>query len=137
MTDLLESVQRKFTKRIPSLNNMSYPERLTALNLEHLELRRLKFDMINYFKILSLNCYPELSNRFLVHIPPAAARSSYPRLVCPAKSKQQLSSSFFYRHVKAWNSLPDTLKIVKSILSFKSGLSKINLSNFLIGSCFK
>ena len=79
MTDLLESVQRKFTKRIPSLNSMSYPERLAALNLESLELRRLKFDIINYFKILSLNSNPELSNRFLVHIPPPAARPFYPR----------------------------------------------------------
>ena len=137
MTDLLESVQRKFTKRIPSLCNLSYPERLAALNLESLEFRRLKFDLINYFKILSLNYNPELSSRFLVHVPPATARSSFPRLVCPIKSKQQLGSSFFYRHIKAWNSLPDTLKTVKSIFSFKSGITKVNLSNFLIGSCFK
>lgn len=137
MIDLMESVQRKFTKRIPTLCNLSYPERLAVLNLESLELRRLKFDLINYFKFLALDFNPEIAKRFLIHVPPGAVRSTYPRLLCPPKSKQQLSSSFFYRHVKAWNSLPDTLKTAKSLFSFRSGLTKVNFNSFLIGSCFK
>ena len=38
----LERAKKDFTKRIPSLSNLSYPERLAALDLEPLELRRLK-----------------------------------------------------------------------------------------------
>jgi len=35
----LEKVQKNYTKRIPTLTNLSYPERLAALDLEPLELR--------------------------------------------------------------------------------------------------
>jgi len=48
----LEKVQEHFTKRIPSLANLSYPERLAALYLEPLELRRLKYDLVLYYKCL-------------------------------------------------------------------------------------
>jgi hypothetical protein len=137
LINLLESVQRKFTKRIPTLSDLSYSERLEALHLEPLELRRLKFDLINYFKILSLGFNPELASRFVLHHPHSSVRSTVPRLLCPVRSKQQLSSSFFYRQVNTWNSLPDSLKTVKSLCSFKTGLNNIALSSFLIGTYFK
>ena len=38
----IEKVQKGFTKRIYSLSHLSYPERLAEINLEPLELRRLK-----------------------------------------------------------------------------------------------
>jgi len=37
--DLIESVQRKFTKRINSLASVPYSNRLNLLNLQPLELR--------------------------------------------------------------------------------------------------
>jgi len=46
LIDKLENIQRRFTKRFPSLSHLSYLERLRALELEPLELRRLKFDLI-------------------------------------------------------------------------------------------
>ena len=51
LTDLIENVQRNFSKRIPSLSSLPYPERLALLDLEPLELRRLWFDLIYYFKV--------------------------------------------------------------------------------------
>ena len=39
--DLMERVQRRFTKRLPGYSNYTYNERLTLLNLPSLELRRL------------------------------------------------------------------------------------------------
>ena len=44
--------KKKFTKRIPCLSHLAYPERLAAIGLEPLELRRLKTDLIMYYKIL-------------------------------------------------------------------------------------
>ena len=44
--DRIESVQRKFTRRINGLFAYTYAERLEICNLESLELRRLKKDMI-------------------------------------------------------------------------------------------
>ena len=49
---LIESIQRGFTKRIPSLSGLSYSDRLKELNLTTLERRRLEFDLVLCFKIL-------------------------------------------------------------------------------------
>ena len=39
--DLLENVQRLFTRRLPGLDNLNYTEKLTFLNLPSLELHKL------------------------------------------------------------------------------------------------
>jgi len=49
---LIEQVQRRFTKRLRGLRNISYAERLKLLNLDTLESRRLKFDLIYCYKII-------------------------------------------------------------------------------------
>jgi len=49
---LVESVQRRFTKRIPGLATMTYHSRLKSLNLESLEVRRLRPDLAFAYKIL-------------------------------------------------------------------------------------
>jgi len=51
--DLIESVKRKFTKRINSLASVPYSNRLNLLNLQPSELRRLHLDLTNYYKILN------------------------------------------------------------------------------------
>ena len=56
--DLIEKVQRKFTKRIPGLTNLSYSDRLHHLKLDSLELRRLRLDLCMVYKFLhgSVDC---------------------------------------------------------------------------------
>jgi hypothetical protein len=59
LIDKLENVQRRYTKRISSLAHLPYLERLAALNLEPLEIRRLRLDLIQYYKIFhNLSCIP-------------------------------------------------------------------------------
>ena len=48
----VESVQRRFTKRLYGMKCLLYSERLSRLGLETLELRRLKFDLVYLFKIM-------------------------------------------------------------------------------------
>ena len=51
--DKIETVQRRFTKRIPGLQSHSYHIRLTLLmGIESLEARRLKADLLYVYKIL-------------------------------------------------------------------------------------
>jgi len=50
--DAVESVQRRFTKRLPGYNFLAYSERLKLANLLSLELRRLHFDLIWCYRIL-------------------------------------------------------------------------------------
>jgi len=46
----VESVQRKFTKRLPSYRDLSYADRRKLLELNTLEQRRLKFDLVMCYK---------------------------------------------------------------------------------------
>ena len=48
----VESVQRRFTKRLYGLSNFSYSDRLTMLGLKSLQLRRLHQDLIYAYKII-------------------------------------------------------------------------------------
>ena len=50
-----ESVQRSFTKRLPQCQRLSYFERLNKLQLQSLEHRRLIFDLIMCYNIMSSN----------------------------------------------------------------------------------
>ncbi len=47
----IENIQRRATK-IPELKGLSYTDRLFALNLPSLEKRRLRGDLIEFFKIM-------------------------------------------------------------------------------------
>jgi hypothetical protein len=48
----IKKVQKRFTKRIYSLSHSSYSERLAAMNLEPLELRRVNNDLFMCFESL-------------------------------------------------------------------------------------
>ena len=50
--EMLEEVQRRTTKMIPSLRNLSHWERLKMLNMFLLRHKRLKGDMIEVFKMI-------------------------------------------------------------------------------------
>ena len=52
LIELLENVQRRFTKRMFGLYNLTYHQRLICLGLESLELRRLRFDLLLVYKIV-------------------------------------------------------------------------------------
>ena len=50
--DAIESVQHRFTKRLPGLHSVSYADRLQRLHLQSLELRRLVTDLTWCYKIV-------------------------------------------------------------------------------------
>ena len=49
----IENVQRRATKIVPCLKDLSYEDRLRKLALPTLKYRRLRGDMINVYKILN------------------------------------------------------------------------------------
>ncbi len=49
----IEKIQRNFTRRIPAMRDLSYAERLARLNLDSLEIRRVRSDLVLYYKILN------------------------------------------------------------------------------------
>jgi len=52
LVNQLESVQRRFNKRLPGFNSFSFDERCTRLGINRLELRRLHADLILCYKII-------------------------------------------------------------------------------------
>ena len=50
--ELVEKVQRRFTKRLRGLRNLSYCDRLTKLGLCTLEQHRLHLDLLYCYKIV-------------------------------------------------------------------------------------
>ena len=51
---MLEKIQRRATKLIPGLRDLTYEERLKECGLTTLETRRLRGDQIEVFKILNV-----------------------------------------------------------------------------------
>jgi len=91
---LRESVQRRFTKRIPGLGTMTYYSRLKKINLESLELRRLQADFTLVYKILfgvistksdklfSLRNQPQLrGHNYTLNKPRCNSHKSHPVMV--------------------------------------------------------
>ena len=131
----VENVQRNFTYRILSLKHLSYPERLAVLNLEPLELRRLKADFVMYYKILnnliSINCNDHFTMRTS---PSISTRSSGPCLQKPFRRTNRISNNFFFRCIIIWKTFPVTITNETSLLVFKRLLSNFDLSPFLFGN---
>ena len=60
--NLVENVQRKFTKYIKGLTNVPYEERLKSIKLPSLEFRLIRGDMIQVFKIANKYYDPMTTN---------------------------------------------------------------------------
>ena len=134
LTDLLESVQRHFTKRIPSISNCTYAERLARLDLETLELRRLRFDLIFYYKVFN-NLSPfDPRILFCEYHPPMSLRFNLPFIQKPAHMSNLALNTLFYRCIDAWNFLPADIRQAQSLSEFKRRLRFINFSKFFIGT---
>ena len=52
---VLESVQRRWTKRVDGLANLDYESRLRALNQYYVQGRLLRADLVQYWKIFMAN----------------------------------------------------------------------------------
>ncbi len=74
--DVLERVQRRFTKRLPGLQSFDYESRLTTLHLRSLEERRLHNDLLMCYKILFGILAVETKDFFTMR--PAAATRGHP-----------------------------------------------------------
>ena len=131
----IERVQRNFTKRIPSLSNLSYAERLAMLDLETLECRRLKADLTMYYKIINnLTVFnSSVYFEFNVHVRDTrlATESNSCCINRPLCRTSGFQNDFFQRCILCWNSLPNTVVESSCLKIFKSELNKINLADFL------
>ena len=62
LIDVIENVQRRFTKRLPGLFNKSYMDRLKICELELLETHKICTDVALMNKILNGYMFQELND---------------------------------------------------------------------------
>lgn len=136
LIDLLEKVQRYFSRSIPCISHLSYFDRLSVLNLESLEIRRLHFDLIYYYKIFNHLTPHNADDHFIKYYPPVSSRSSSSYLIRPRKSCDKLLSYLSFRSIDAWNNLPPDVKSAAPLNSFKRALKHRDLKNYLNGSIY-
>jgi len=124
----IESVQRSFTKRLPGLQNLTYPKRLERLNLETLEIRRLKADLILLYKIIFRLVDTELVHSFKPSTY-ASTRGHPYKLIVPTFKTDYCKYFFTCRLIHIWNNIDANFS---SLLSFRNSLNKVDLSKFTV-----
>ena len=122
----LENVQRRATKLIPEIKDLSYSDRLKTLGLPTLEYRGRRADIIEVYKIsqgidkIDKNkLFPK--NDILQH----TTRGHNQRIFKKHSYTNVRKSSFSQRIVEDWNRLPEDLIVCKTVNSFKCKLNEV------------
>ena len=102
--DLVENVQRKYTKFFPGLYDVTYADRLATLNLQTLEERRIYADLILLYKIIHGLVDIELDK--YLKFGPSRTRGHPLKLQVMSSRVNCHKHHFFNRVVNIWNSLP-------------------------------
>jgi hypothetical protein len=126
---LLESVQRRFTKRIPGLRHTPYFSRLKQLGLQTLERTRLESDLCHCFKII--NGLENLSFQDFFDFSVSRTRTNGLKLFKPRCRTDVRKHFFANRVVDPWNSLSEVVVNSPSLELFKKRLKSCDLSRFL------
>ena len=126
--ELVEKVQRRFTKRLRGLRNLSYCDRLTKSGLRAQELRRLYLDLLYCYKIVFDLVNVHFDDFFALSTNTNTRGHKYklykPR--CTASIRQKF---FVDRVINVWNALPSTTNFA-SLNVFRNSIEKIDLSSF-------
>ena len=134
VTDIVKigKVQKYFSRRISTISNLSYKQRLQCLKLDTLELRRLYFDMRMMYKII-YGLIDVAFDDLLTFSPNRSTRGLVYKLYC-SKSNLNVRSHFFSQdRITAWNSLPnDVVTLLSYVFIFNSKLYNVNFEKCLI-----
>jgi hypothetical protein len=118
----VEKVQKRATKLIGCIKNMSYQERLAVLKLPSLEYRRARGDLIDTYKYIH-GIYDTDRPDLQLH----QGRNTRGHSLKLSKHGCQTNTRanfFSHRVVSAWNSLPEEVVTAPSINCFKNRLDR-------------
>ena len=119
---LIEGIQRRATKMLPGMQNLSYDQRLRTMEIPSLQYRRLRADMIQVYKIIhgidniDPNTFFEMSND--------KRTRGHKYKILKQRAKCNLRRlSFSHRIVDTWNALPENVVDAPDVNSFKGLLN--------------
>ena len=120
---MLESVQRRATRLVPGIGNLSYEDRIKELNIPTLEYRRRRGRMIEAYKILN-ECYDKKATEGLCELNERETRGN-PYQLKTKKPRLAIRKNFFaVAAVANWNSLPETVVRCDNVNAFKRSLDR-------------
>ena len=129
-TELIESVQRLFTRKIHGMLNVPYPDRLSILGIKTLEARRLTNDLVLCFKIIHgfIKGSPE---NFGLKLSQRQSRGHNFKLEILHSLVNVRKHFFGSRVCVPWNNLPSEAVNAPSVELFKKILTTINVDQLL------
>ena len=129
--DSIERVQRRATKIIPQLRNLSYTDRLRHLNLETLSYRRTRADLIETYRILTDQhkvdtdcCCSMCPSKTMLSPSIYSSTRGHSRKLQIQAATGARENFFENRVAKLWNSLSESTVSAKNINNFKNNLFK-------------
>ena len=128
--EALEKVQRRATKIVPELKDMSYEERLLKLKLFPLKERRARGDMISTFKLL--NGYIEAKENLISRKTnfDKSMRSHNQQIYSNVANTNTRKYFFTHRVVLPWNTLSANTVNSVNVEMFKARYDKERLPNY-------
>ena len=129
----LESVQKKFTKSLPGYTSLRYKDRLIRLDLESLEIRRLRQDLLYTYKIVFGLVNQAACNMFtLTNTLYSTCTRGHAYKLYLHNSRVDVRKYFFSeRVIEPWNSLPAASENFCSFSLFKRLINLTDLSAYV------
>ena len=122
--DMLEKVQKRATKLVPSLRNLSYEERLKELKLYSLSDRRLRGDLILMYRIITKDIKINTNQLFTME-KNSKTRGHAFKVHVDNKSNSDIRRNYFTeRVVQPWNNLPNNIVNSTTVKHFKAQYDK-------------
>jgi hypothetical protein len=124
--ELVERVQRLFTRRLPCFQSLSYTERLAKLGLKSLSRRRIERDLVMVYKITHglVNINQDLLLTFATE---NRTRGHNFKLAVERTSLNLRKFFFSNRIVNTWNNLDSSIVNAPSLIVFKNRISSLDM----------
>lgn len=114
---VLEKVQRRATRMPTALKGVDYETRRTRMGLTSLEVRRMRGDLIQFYKCINGLDNESWSSNLVWSAPRTGRRSQLRRQITSNSSRHNF---FTNRVANMWNDLPDDIVSSKTTNEFKS-----------------
>jgi len=117
-----EKVQRRFTKRLRDMSKLTYHQRLVKFDLESLELRRIRADLVFAYKIIFGLTDVNSADIFTVGASNSRRGHRY-KLYMPYSKSTARHNYFNHRVGRIWNALPCDEVDFSSLRRFRNSLT--------------
>jgi hypothetical protein len=137
LINAIERVQRYFTKRLPGLFNIPYLQCLNICNIDLLETRRIKTDLIMLYKVLhGVVCCNNIRDNIMLSTVTNTRGNKY-KLMKNCVKRDVKKYFFCNRVINMWNLLPNNIVCSNNVSTFVHRLNLFDFTPFLKGRVLK